>query len=464
MCVYLDRRKSWTVGILFCFVLYFCGARGEGMDGLDVLRRYAAVKEQVAAEREEQVARRCREIVGAGMGSSSLLSTPARYRSSLPASTSFPTRHATPFAGAPRSSGTSASMTAMRASMPSSFRVAGELRDTGIGMDGTETHRVTPSMQTATAVAAAELADAQMRRMAIRIEELELEIAEGDGERDRRTRERFEKISHEIVGAVNLVQQLQLHIFPKFASTSEHSGSAREPHVGADGFTDGAGGSVRSEQRAHAELERLLRAIAMLRMIIDAKLETMQTLRSQMQKEADEANFMLREERRAAAEAREAFAKLEASTWQEREALRQDVDALKGMYEEELGRFRSRIDDAESVAAASQAKLTATEQHVRRLSDMFDEEQSRREMVEREYISEQQAHHECVVRVRMLEQEREGLRAELMHLREAFEEVQVHQGGGGNSSGAAAANPVEKTAFGAAAAVAATAAASTDTR
>ena len=285
--------------------------------------------------------------------------------------------------------------------------------------------------------AEAALREVQMSRMADRIEELEHAAADADRRREARAAERFARIAGEIAQATELVQQLQLHIFPKFAQAG---GDARA--AGGDGAGPGrdelvfGGGSARGEQHASSEVERLNRSLVMLRMIVDAKLETVHTLRAQMQKEAQDATFVMREERQAAAEAREALAKLEASTWQEREALRLDVDSLKGMYEEELGRFRSRIDDAEAAAAASEAKLSATEQHVQRLSEMFDEEQRQREGVERQLMAEQQAHHDSIVSVRMLEQENAGLKAELGSLRRAL--GAAHDAEAPPSAGAAA--------------------------
>ena len=93
--------------------------------------------------------------------------------------------------------------------------------------------------------------------------------------------------------------------------------------------------SAHSEQQAHAEMDRLSRALVMLRMIIDAKLETVYSLRDSLQKQLHDTGFILREEQRAASESREALLKLEASTFQDREALRHDVDSLKRMYEDD---------------------------------------------------------------------------------------------------------------------------------
>lgn len=272
----------------------------------------------------------------------------------------------------------------------------------------------------------AELREIQMRKMADRIEELESIIAGAERTKEVHTGERFVRIAGEIAQAVALVQQLQLHIFPKFANSGkERAVDGADEDAGDEAFAYDrdacVASSIRAEQHAFSEIERLNRSLVMLRMIVDAKLETVHTLRTQSQKEAQEAHFMMREERQAAAEAREALAKLEASTWQEREALRLDVDSLKSMYEDELGRFRSRVDDAETTAAASEAKLSAAEQHLKRLSEMFEEEQQQREGLERQLMGEQQAHHDSIVSIRMLEQENAGLKAELVSLRGALD-------------------------------------------
>ena len=52
---------------------------------------------------------------------------------------------------------------------------------------------------------------------------------------------------------------------------------------------------------------------------------------------------------------------------------------------------------------------------------MFEEEQQQREGLERQLMGEQQAHHDSIVSIRMLEQENAGLKAELVSLRGALD-------------------------------------------
>eukprot|EP01018_Ginkgo_biloba_P028262 Gb_39211 [translate_table: standard] len=257
-----------------------------------------------------------------------------------------------------------------------------------------------------------EQAKAQKEKLARALEESRQTSASqevGSRERLRAMEEALNVATGMATNLASKIEGFQRHVLPTFKPTGVENKQAKvTPDV--------------SEGKSLVEqLTKVENALTMLRVIVDAKNDTLVLIRGKLKQENEELRSQLlqaRESRQGQIKTMQATSKIEdQDNGAEKHMLRQEMQSLQNLFKEEVRQLKSKLKMYESEEQHGQGRLSVLQKELAALQEKLSSVEASKVFLENNLKDEASARSQLVSQLFALRKENEKTKAELETLK-----------------------------------------------